>query len=194
MLREHLRMGGVTMHIGIFGGAFDPPHIAHTLSCLYAIETSDIEQIWVMPCFKHPFEKNLSDFPLRIMMCTIAMRPLKDNVIVSEEEAELGDISYTIDTIRALIDRYPEHIFSLIIGSDILLETDTWKEFDHIERLVNIVEIPRPLKNAPNNHHTFYMPDISSTMIRNDIRAGKDVSAFLSRGVYDFIKKHKLYQ
>lgn len=181
------------MKIGIFGGSFDPPHIAHTLSCLYVFEVTDIEQICVVPCHKHPFDKPTVDFSYRVEMCKLAMRKLGDKVVISEIEREREGISYTIDTIRTLKQRTPEHTFTLIVGSDILAQTDKWKEFDEIKRTVEIFELPRPLEDKSASAREFFMPKISSSMIRKRLKSGQDVSQFLSTDVISFINSKQLY-
>lgn len=181
------------MNIGIFGGSFDPPHIVHTFSCLYILETTDVEQIWVIPCYKHPFQKYRTDYHHRIEMCKIAMQPLCDKVLISDIESQREDISYTIDTVKILLEQYPEHSFSLILGTDVIMETDKWKNFDGIAHLVRILELPRPIKGALKPADAFLMPDISSTIILEHLKVGQDVSQYLSKGVLSYIKNNNLY-
>lgn len=178
--------------IGIFGGTFDPPHISHTLACLYALETSDIERIVVVPCFRHPLGKSAASFDHRLAMTRLAMEPLGERVSVSDIEAHREGFSYTIDTIRSMMKELPEAEMSLIIGSDILKETRLWKDFDELQKLARIIVIPRPGGENPPEAR-FFLPDVSSTEIRRRLKSGEDVSAFLSRRVLEYIQRHNLY-
>lgn len=182
------------MKIGIFGGAFDPPHIAHTLSCLYALETSDIEQIWVIPCYKHAFAKDLTGYSHRVEMCRIAMKCFGDKVIISEIESERTEISYTIDTLKILKERNPQDTFTLIIGTDILAEIDKWKDFDKIKEIAEVLVLPRPIDKNNLSEENFFMPNISSRMIRELLKNNKDSSQFLSKKVLQYIKENHLYK
>ena len=185
------------MNIGIFGGTFDPPHISHTLACLYVLETTDIERILVIPCFQHPFRKTAVAFSHRVDMCRIAMECLAPRVEVSEIEAGRKSPSYTIDTLKILKKHLPDAQFSLIIGSDILQETSKWKSFDEIERIARIIILPRPQREAEQKQSEephFLLPDISSSEIRRRLKTEEDVSTFLSHRVLEYISRHNLYR
>ena len=185
------------MKIGIFGGTFDPPHLSHTLACLYILETTDIKKILVVPCYEHPFGKPSVDYDHRVNMCRLAMRPLQDKVEVSTIEGARGGPSYTIDTVKDLKECYPDDNLVLIIGSDILKETDEWKDFGELKQLVEIFILPRiicedkPIELATDK---FYLPHISSTTIRERLKQGKPVDHFLARSVCDYIKINQLYK
>ncbi|MCD6386413.1 nicotinate (nicotinamide) nucleotide adenylyltransferase [Candidatus Sumerlaeota bacterium] len=184
------------MRIGIFGGTFDPPHLSHTLLCLYVLETTDLDKIFVIPCNQHPFGKMGASFEHRLAMCQLAMRRLQPDVEVLDIEGRRGGISYTIDTVRELLALYPEDEFVVIIGSDILKETDRWKDFDELQRMVKILVIPRLMDETRAEligTEKFFLPDISSTMIREKLRSNQSVEPFLSTAVLEYIKKHNLY-
>lgn len=185
-------------HIGIFGGTFDPPHISHTMACLYALETTDIERVMVIPCFQHPLGKEATSFEHRMIMTEMAMEALGDSVSVSGMESEREGKSYTVDTLRILRKRHPETKLSLIVGSDILGETREWKDFPEIEKLSDIIVLPRPGNESESKKMgkgpRFFLPEISSTEIRSLLREKMDVSAFLSRNVLNYIQLHKLYE
>jgi len=64
------------MRVAIYGGSFNPPHVAHQLAALYVLETQPVDELWFVPCFKHPFEKALESFEDRLEMCRRAAAPL----------------------------------------------------------------------------------------------------------------------
>ncbi|MCX7766065.1 MAG: nicotinate (nicotinamide) nucleotide adenylyltransferase [Candidatus Sumerlaeia bacterium] len=184
------------MKIGIFGGTFDPPHLSHILACHYILETTDIEKIFVIPCYQHPFGKACVSFDHRLRMCQLAMQRLKPAVEVLDIEGKRGGISYTIDTVRELKSQYPEDEFILIAGSDILEETNKWKDFAELQKLVKFLILPRITDDTRTEKHTtlkFFLPDISSTMVRNKLRNGESVEELISRSVLAYIKQHNLY-
>lgn len=192
---------------GIFGGSFDPPHIAHALAVLYALIKEDLNKVIIVPCLKHPFDKCLAPYKNRIEMCRIAFDKLHNGVEISEIEGEQGGISYTINTILCLKNRYPDADFKLIIGSDILNETHKWKDFDRIKKEVSFLILPRPpidLKPACSQTTTqeplinlpgspYFLPDISATQIRGLIKQGKDISEYVCPEIAEYISKNKLY-
>jgi len=185
----------MNQNIGIFGGTFDPPHISHTLACLYVLETTDLDRIHIIPCYRHPLGKAATSFEHRVAMTRLAMESLRDRVEISEMEAEREGSSYTIDTLRILRERMPDAHFSLIIGSDILKETRQWKSFDEIQRIAPLIILPRPqFASEGVRDFRFFLPDISSTEIRRRLSAGEDVTPYLSRRVLDYIRQHNLYQ
>ena len=185
-------MTGAFRKLGIFGGTFDPPHISHTLACLYTLETNDLDGILVIPCYRHPLGKDATPFEHRLAMTRLAMEGLGNRAEVLEIESEREEASYTIDTLRLLKERRPSVEFSLIIGSDILKETCLWKSFDEIQKMARVIILPRSQADSPNEAH-FFLPDISSTEIRRLLLTGKDASPFLSRRVLKYIHRHNLY-
>jgi nicotinate-nucleotide adenylyltransferase len=188
--RRHLEM-----RIGIFGGSFDPPHVCHVLACLYVLETTDTEKILAIPCYEHAFGKGVASFEQRLEMCRLAFSPLGKRVEVSAIEGERKAVSYTIETVRELKSRYPSDQFRLIIGSDILKETDEWKDFDELKRLVEIITLPRVSAKQTRraSKEPFFFPDLSSTLIRQRLAEGKSVEGLLPRSVLDYIRENHLY-
>lgn len=185
------------MKIGIFGGTFDPPHLSHTLACHYVLETSDLDRILVIPCYQHPFEKAAASYEDRLEMCRLAMRRLHPHAEVSPIEGDMRGVSYTIDTVRELMRRHPDTSFELIIGSDILKGTAQWKEFDTLKTLVTLRILPRLCEEtAPDlaNPEKFFLPDISSSMVRTKLTHGEPVDQYLSRSVIDYIHRKGLYR
>lgn len=185
------------MKIGIFGGTFDPPHLCHTLLCLYVLETTSLDKIFVIPCYQHAFGKLSASFEHRLAMCQLAMKRLQPEVEVLDIEGRRGGISYTIDTVRELSALYPEDEFVVIIGSDILKETDRWKNFDELQRMVKILVVPRLTEETRAEFiggKKFFLPDVSSTIIREKLRANQSVEHLISASVLEYIKTHNLYR
>lgn len=178
--------------IAILGGSFNPPHLAHQMACLWALSTGRAEAVWLMPCYEHPFRKRLAPFEDRCAMCDLLTREFSQGTVsVSSVEGELGGESRTLVTLEHLSQKFPRHRFSLIIGSDILLEKDSWYRFDDIERMVEVLVLGRSGYPCPEGVPA--LPAISSTWIRRTLAEGGDVSGVVPAGVLEFIEQRSLF-
>lgn len=188
------------MNIALFGGSFNPPHVCHVLAATWVLSTRDVEQVWFLPTFQHAFGKDLAPFDARCAMVERAVAPLGERALVSRVESELGAVSRTIDTLEHLMAQHPEHTFSLVVGSDILLETSQWKEFDRLLTLAELhvvgrAGVPGQGGAADEERFALFLPDISSTAVRERLRAGDLawVRRLVPRTVVDYIEEHGLY-
>lgn len=186
------------MRVALFGGSFNPPHVAHQLVALYVLETSAVDQLWMIPCFKHPFEKALLPFEDRFAMCQLAAEALGPRVKVSDVEKQLGGESRTLRTVQALRAAQPDLQLSLVIGSDLENETSSWYGADELRQNVSFIVVGRAGFGAPGaaKGSTVAMPPISSTEIRERLRAGAEatgVEALVPRRVLDYIRQRGLY-
>ena len=183
-------MESAAVIIGIFGGSFDPPHICHVLVCQYVLAMTPVEKVLVVPAYHHPFDKPSTPYADRVAMCRLAMSTLAPYVEISEIESTREGHSYTIDTVRELQRLYPRDEFRLIIGSDILHETERWKDFEDLRQLAPPIVVPRGEKNEPS----FSFPNLSSTSIRQALREGRDVSEAVPQQVLAYIQSNSLYK
>ncbi len=180
--------------VAILGGSFNPPHLAHQMACLWALSTGRADRVWLMPCFEHPFRKRLVSYEHRCAMCELAAHGFAPGTVtVSRVEGELGGESRTYVTLKHLIEQHPELRFSLIIGSDILLEKDSWYRFVDIERMVKVLVLGRS-GYPPPGEDVPVLPAISSTWIRETLGGGGDVSRMVPAGVLEYIEEHLLYR
>ncbi len=178
------------MRVGLFGGSFNPPHMGHGLACYYLLETTPLDQIWLIPTYRHAFDKALAPFEHRVRMCELLAASLGNRVRVSRVERERGGISYTIDTVQYLIEHHPGHTFEWIIGADILPETPRWKAFDRLQSLVHF----RVLGRAGYPGGTAVpMPNVSSTEIRRRIQARESIDGLVPRSVQAYLESHRLF-
>jgi nicotinate-nucleotide adenylyltransferase len=113
-------------------------------------------------------------------------------VRVSEVEGELGGESRTLRTVQALQAAHPEHRFSLIIGSDLQVETASWYRAEELRRLVPFVVVGRG-GHASASADAITMPEISSSDVRRRLREGLPVDRLVPRGVLDYIRERGLY-
>ena len=180
------------INTAIFGGKFDPPHLGHQLSIFLALEKYKFDEVWVIPSFSHPFGFHPSDFDTRLEMCRIMAEPFGNRAKVLDIERNLGlDIVYTVNLLEYLKKHFPGNDFSLIIGSDNWNVRQKWKNFDKIEEMCRKVVV---IGRGENDGTSFYLPDISSTTIKEMIKNGENPDCLLPSGIYGYIKKHKLYE
>lgn len=181
------------MRVALFGGSFDPPHVAHQMACLYVLATREVDEIWMLPCFQHPFDKRSAPFSHRVAMCRLAAGLLGDRVRVCTIEEELGGQSYTLRTVRALQARHPEHSFSIIIGADLVKERERWYGWPELSTLVPFVIVGRlGVEDGPTSD--FDLPAVSSTAVRAALGAGQRPAAHVPRLVLDYIEAQGLYR
>jgi nicotinate-nucleotide adenylyltransferase len=178
------------MRVALFGGSFNPPHVAHQLVALYVVETRPVDEVWMLPCFKHPFEKDLESFEDRRIMCEIAAAPLGSRIKVSDVEQRLGGQSRTLRTVKAVQAENPGVEFSLVIGSDLEAETASWYGAAELRSLVSFLIIGR--SGFPGGG-AVSMPAISSREIRQRLARGLPVDELVPRAVLDYIVQRGLY-
>lgn len=190
--------------VAIFGGSFNPPHVAHLLAVVYALSTAPIDEVLVVPVFRHPFAKELASFDERLAMCELGLGWIP-RVTVSPVERELGGESLTLHTVEHLAAAYPDWSLRLLIGADVLGDLPKWHRFDRIAQIapplvlgrVGVVPpspsegpVPIPTASLP------VLPNVSSTEIRAAI-AARDLEAVRARvpsSVLDYIEAHRLYR
>lgn len=190
------------MEIGFFSGSFDPIHIGHLIIAEYICNHTEIEQLWLSVTPRNPLklENTLSDEKDRIAMVKSAIAN-SPKIEYCDIELSLPTPSYTVDTLRALCRRYPQHNFSLVIGADNWLLFDKWRDYEYILNNFKIVVYPRPgydidASTLPENVTLCDTPviGISSTFIRESIKNGKPASFGVTREVYEYIVKNNLYK
>jgi nicotinate-nucleotide adenylyltransferase len=183
-----------TPRIGLFGGSFDPPHVAHQLVCTLALSVGRMDQVWLVPCFRHAFEKPLAPFEDRLAMCRLAAAPFGERVHVCDAERDLGGVSRTLVTLEHLIGLHPGHRWVLVVGADILEETPRWHAWDRIQELCELFVVGRAgVTTAPGAPAGVVLPDVSSTDIRARLREGRDVSGQIPGTVGDYLRSRGLY-
>lgn len=186
------------MRVALFGGSFNPPHVAHQLVALHVLETHNVDALWFVPAFVHPFDKPLAPFADRFRMCELAAAALGPRVRVSDVEARLGTPSRTLPTARKLIDENPGVSFSLVIGSDLVSETASWYGAAELRQLLPFIVVRRGRRTggeapSPGDPLALTMPALSSTEIRASLRDGRSVDGVVPKSVLDYITPRGLY-
>ncbi len=178
------------MRVAFFGGSFNPPHVAHQFVALYVLETTAVDELWMVPCSRHPFDKPLAPFPHRLRMCELAAQALGPRVRVSDIEGRLGGESRTLVTLKALRAEHPTDSFELVVGADLEPELQLWHGAEELLR-----ETPRIVVGRGGYGHGdgLDMPAVSSTEVRARIGRAQSVAHLLPRAVEAYIREHGLY-
>jgi len=158
--------------------------------CYYLLETSPLDSIWLIPTWCHAFAKPLAPYDDRLELCRLLAAPFSGRVQVSDIERRRGAVSFTIDTVRALQTLHPEHIFEWIIGADILLEAERWKEYPLLKELIAFRVLGRRGYEGGGEPA---MPEVSSTTVRERLRQGQSIEGLVPRQVFEYIRRKGLY-
>jgi nicotinate-nucleotide adenylyltransferase len=193
--REQLRTA-------VFGGTFDPVHIGHLLMAEEVLFHLGYERILFVPTRVPPHKSTAPEAGSedRLVMLTIATSE-NPAFVVDPVEIERDEVSYTVDTIRYLLEsgRIAGRP-GLIIGEDLVAGFDRWREADELERLTDIIVLRRPHETEselrfPRRHTVVENAPlgVSASGIRARVREGRPYRYLVPRGVYDYIEANALY-
>lgn len=178
--------------MAVFGGSFDPPHVAHVLVACWARAAGGVDRVLVIPTFKHAFGKKSAAYNHRFAMCELAFADLPF-VRIDDTERQLGGESRTFHTLEALAKRNPGDSFRLVIGADILGDTERWFRWDDVARIAPPLVVGRGGYPLPPEC-PLEMPEVSSTQLRTDIGEGTSVDGRIPTPVANYIREHGLYR
>ena len=183
------------MRIALYGGSFNPPHIAHQFAILYALAAASpaFDRLWIVPTFKHAFDKHLVAFEDRLAMCLAMARPFGSRVEVCRIEEELGGDSYTFNTVSELKRRHSTAHFTLVIGADLIAERERWHRWSELKEAVEFFIVGRAgyedkFDDRPE------LSGMSSTELRERLARGEDCSRWMDAQVLQHILSRGLYQ
>lgn len=180
------------MEIALLGGSFNPPHVGHLLMAHYARATEPVDEVWLLPAFRHPFGKELAPFEDRVGMCQAVCRDAAGWMKVCEAERDVPGEGRTVDTLEHLRALHPEHRFTLVIGSDILADLPKWKAFDRIQQLARVLVLYRAGYPAEGTVGP-PLAEVSSSEIRAALGRGEEPRHLVPRAVLAYARAHGLY-
>ena len=191
------------MRVGLFGGSFNPIHNAHIALASTICEQARLDEVWFMVSPQNPLKQaqDLLDENERYEMVKLALESQEKVLMASNYEFHLERPSYTWKTLRALKQDFPQHEFSLIIGGDNWVRFPRWAHSEEILANHHIYIYPREDSEIdeatlPENVHLIHTPkiNITSTMLREMVRNGKDISAFVPEKVAKAIADNNYYK
>lgn len=189
-------------HIVVFSGSFNPIHVGHLLLANYVAAFTDCDEVWLMVSPHNPLKESscLPDAALRFRWVQLALAH-HPQIVASDFELSLPQPSYTLRTLDALQYAYPNDRFSLLIGADNWLVFDQWKDYKRLIDRYSLLIYPRVSasideSSLPVSVKMLSAPlvDLSSTMIRHAIGAGKDMRFFVPLHVWNEIERLGLYR
>ncbi len=192
------------MKVGIMGGTFDPVHIGHMLAAEAARVAYGLEEVWFMPSHIPPHKEDAGVTGMMRLEMTAEAVAGHPSFRTLDLEIKRGGISYTVDTIKALREMYPEHDFSFIIGADMVEYLPKWNRIEELAGMLTFIGVNRPgtklsVESLPDFLRRVVriaeMPliEISSTMIRERAAAGGSIRYMVPDRVYDYIVRSGIY-
>ncbi|MEO6329591.1 MAG: nicotinate (nicotinamide) nucleotide adenylyltransferase [Ginsengibacter sp.] len=189
------------MKIGLFFGSFNPIHVGHLIIANYIVSLGDLNEIWFVISPQNPFKAKrdlLNEYHRQFLLQSAieGENKLKCCTI----EFHLAKPSYTIDTLTYLHEKYKDHSFSIIIGSDSFKNINKWKNSKMLLKNYAIIIYKRPgfeiMNYLPTNVKILDAPllNISSTGIRERIRNGQSIRFFVPDVVNEEIMRNHYYK
>lgn len=193
------------MRVAVLGGSFNPIHMGHLVIANEVMLTLRYDKVIFVPAFTPPHKEEITDVRAedRLEMTRLATED-NERFLVESYEIEKGGLSYTIDTMDHLYEKYPEieGEIGLIVGDDLIDGLPLWHKADELVKRIDFIVVTREsdgiseMQEKMSYDATYcVVPSIgiSSTMIRTRFHEGVDSRYLLPDKVYRFIKENKLY-
>ena len=195
------------MRLGVFGGAFDPPHLAHVALAQAAVEQLQLDQLRIFPTGQAWHKAHALTAPQhRLALAGIAFGGLPHTVVDDRELRRPGP-TYSIDTLRELKAEYPAAQLFLVMGEDQAISLTRWREWEAIVQLAIICVAGRPSAQshageappglpAQAELRLLRLPSMpeSATEVRERVAQGEGIAHLVPPGVARYIELHNLYQ
>jgi nicotinate-nucleotide adenylyltransferase len=196
--------------IGLLGGSFNPPHLAHIALAQAAQQQLKLQRVDLMPAGQ-PWQKLNSDIANaahRLAMCRLAVEGI-EHLAIEPCETERSGNTYTVDTVRALRAAHPDRRYVLLVGADQANRFDTWHDWQHILQLCTLAVANRAGQDVqlPERVRAFVaqyglevkkvqLPaiNISATDLRRRFARGENCTTDVSPSVARYISEHSLYK
>ncbi|HKN59133.1 MAG TPA: nicotinate-nucleotide adenylyltransferase [Gemmatimonadaceae bacterium] len=192
------------MRIGVFGGTFDPPHVGHLILAADARDALNLDRLIFVPASSQPLKADAPAVASPRDRLEMVRLVVADDANYQVDEAEIGreGLSYTVDTLEHLSTRYPDAQLFLLLGQDALQSFGKWKNTERIRQLATLAVMQRPGHKGYRADTTVEgaitvstrRVDVSSTEIRERLRAGKSIKGFVPESVERFIDARGLYR
>ncbi len=190
------------VRVGVYGGSFDPPHAGHLILSADAVRNLALDLLLFVPAATQPFKaerKGSAGPEQRAEMVKIAVGNAK-SIAVDTLELTRGGLSYTVDTLEELSRRHPGAELFLIVGEDALNDFEKWKNPERIRELATLAILrrhsgaeKRPLPPGVVEASS-RLVEISSTEIRERVKAGNSIRGFVPEAVENYIEANALYR
>ena len=190
------------MEIGLYFGSFNPIHHGHLIIASHILYNSNLDQLWFVVSPQNPLKQSaglLNEYH-RLYLVQLSVEEEK-NMRAIDIEFKLPKPSYTINTLTYLVEKYPDHSFSVIMGSDSFQNISRWKNYEQLLKNYPIYIYPRSgsseIEKYTNARVTVVKApilEISATQIRNNIKEGKSIRFLVPDKVREEIEKNGYYK
>lgn len=191
------------MRIGLFGGTFDPPHLGHLIVARDALESLCLDQVHFMPAHRSPFKRDVevsaAEDRWDLVQAALEGEP---RFVAARHEIDRDAPSYTVDTLRLLVDAYPRVEWVLLVGADQWASFASWRDPEGIGALARVGVLTREGQSTdavPGDLEVDWTRvdvtriDISSSQIRARRRAGRSIRYLVPEVVRTLIESKGLY-
>lgn len=187
--------------IGIFGGSFDPVHLGHLLVAQAALEELELDRLYLVPAAQSPFKptRQPASDAERLRLLRLALAG-KTDCEVDDQEIRRGGISYTINTLRDYVRRFPTVTLFCLVGADNVAQLPKWRAADELARLAEFVALTRPGEPPVSFPPPFrgrmlhgFPFEVSSSQIRARVQAGQTIANLVPPAVTEAIRNNGLY-
>lgn len=190
--------------IGLYFGSFNPIHVGHLIIADYFSQQNLFDEVWLVVSPHNPLKdpSDLASVDHRLEMARIATAD-HPSLKVCDIEIKMPSPSFTVNTMKALQEQYPEVQWSVIIGEDSLVHFDKWKDYQWLMETFSFFVFPRVLsdedrdiiksKNFPVQMVNAPLIEVSSTSIRQKLRSGTSIKYLVTKVVENYLSKHQLY-
>ena len=210
------------MRLGIFGGTFDPPHVGHLLAASDAIEHLGLDRLVFIPAAVQPLKMGRDTAAGVDRLAMVRLTVGRDARLDTDSvELDREGLSYTVDTLREFDRRYPSAERYFLVGADVLATFAQWREPQTVLELATLAVLTRRADESGGSGARQPVPgrresavtntldemlarrstavptrrvDVSSTEIRDRVRAGRSIHGFVTDAVAEYISSHGLYR
>ena len=207
------------MRLGIFGGTFDPPHVGHLLAASDAMEQLSLDRLIFVPAAVQPLKAHRSTAMGQDRLAMVRLTIGGDARFGADSvELDRDGLSYSVDTLGDFARRFPTAERFFLVGADVLATFAQWREPARVLELATLAVLTRrsdagegsqsgralsptrdggALETEMAKRSTAVATrriDVSSTEIRERVRAGRSIRGFVTDGVAEYISSHGLYR
>jgi nicotinate-nucleotide adenylyltransferase len=189
------------MKIGLYFGSFNPIHTGHLIVASFVANHTDMQQVWFIVSPQNPLKPSsvlLNEYH-RLHLVHLAVEG-DLRLKASEVEFKLPRPSYTIDTLTYLQEKYPQHEFFIIMGSDSFQNLSKWKNFELLIKNYSFIIYKRPGFEVKETWNASVIVleapllQLSATEIRDNIKSGKTIRYLVPDKVREEIEQNSYYK
>lgn len=190
------------MKVGLYFGSFNPVHAGHMIIANYMLACAGIDRLWFIVSPHNPLKEKSTLLADRHRLELVRLAIGDNNKMkASDIEFQMPQPSFTIHTLAYLKEKHPDYSFYLIMGSDNLATLHKWKNYEEILKQHRILVYPRPKSDGgPLKAHPHVemvdapQVEVSSTFIREAIKAKKDVRYYVPPAAWEYIREMHFYE